>query len=282
MAAAVDTLVAGRHFPHDSDARSIGYRALAVNLSDLAAMGATPAWATLALTLPSADPEWLERFSGGLSDLADAHGGGAGRRRYHLRSADRQRADPGSCRARLGAAPQRRASRRPFGGDRYAWRCRRRTGSGEPLPGGAMCPQPHASSSSVSSTRRRGSNSARLPAESRARPWICPMGWRATCRNWRAPAGSPRTSIWSVCRCPRHCWPRPVRQQARDWALGAGDDYELLLAVPPSRYDALAALAVRLNLRLTRIGELRRGTGVTWAWQGEPITPRLQGYDHFR
>src|SRR5277367_5438332 len=70
LAAAVDTIVAGRHFPQDSDARSVGHRALAVNLSDLAAMGATPAWATLALTLPAADPEWLERFSAGFSALA--------------------------------------------------------------------------------------------------------------------------------------------------------------------------------------------------------------------
>jgi len=71
-------------------------------------------------------------------------------------------------------------------------------------------------------------------------------------------------------------------QQARDWALGAGDDYELLLAVPPSRYDALASLAARLNLNLTKIGELRRGNSVTWAWQGKPVTPPVQGYDHFR
>jgi thiamine-monophosphate kinase len=73
LAAAVDTIVAGRHFPADSDARSVGHRALAVNLSDLAAMGATPAWATLALTLPAADPGWLERFAAGFSELAAAH-----------------------------------------------------------------------------------------------------------------------------------------------------------------------------------------------------------------
>ena len=62
LVAAVDTIVAGRHFREGTDARSIGHRALAVNLSDMAAMGATPAWATLALTLPSADSAWLERF----------------------------------------------------------------------------------------------------------------------------------------------------------------------------------------------------------------------------
>src|SRR5271156_5141786 len=74
LVATVDTIVAGRHFPHGTNARSIGHRALAVNLSDLAAMGATPAWATLALTLPSADAAWLERFSAGLLELADANG----------------------------------------------------------------------------------------------------------------------------------------------------------------------------------------------------------------
>src|ERR1035438_9064676 len=72
LAAAVDTIVAGRHFPHDSDARSIGHRALAINLSDLAAMGATPAWATLALTLPAADPDSLARVSAGPAGLWSA------------------------------------------------------------------------------------------------------------------------------------------------------------------------------------------------------------------
>jgi len=74
LVAAVDTIVAGRHFPEGTDARSIGHRALAVNLSDIAAMGATPAWATLALTMPSVDTAWLERFSAGFLDLADANG----------------------------------------------------------------------------------------------------------------------------------------------------------------------------------------------------------------
>src|ERR1700733_15943892 len=60
LVAAVDTIVSGRHFPEGSEARSIGHRALAVNLSDLAAMGASPAWAMLSLTLPRAEPDWLE------------------------------------------------------------------------------------------------------------------------------------------------------------------------------------------------------------------------------
>ncbi len=70
---AIDTLVAGVHFPVNTDATSIGHKALAVNLSDLAAMGAEPAWATLALTLPAADAQWLDDFSRGLFALADRH-----------------------------------------------------------------------------------------------------------------------------------------------------------------------------------------------------------------
>jgi thiamine-monophosphate kinase len=73
LVAAVDTLVEGVHFPRNSPAASIGHRALAVNLSDLAAMGARPAWALLALTLPQADPAWLAEFAAGLSALARAH-----------------------------------------------------------------------------------------------------------------------------------------------------------------------------------------------------------------
>jgi thiamine-monophosphate kinase len=73
LVAATDTLVAGVHFPHGSPPASIGHRALAVNLSDLAAMGARPAWALLALTLPQAQESWLAQFAAGFGALARAH-----------------------------------------------------------------------------------------------------------------------------------------------------------------------------------------------------------------
>ena len=65
-----DTLVAGVHFPLATDPSDIGWKSLAVNLSDLAAMGAEPAWATLALTLPSADADFVARFAEGFTSLA--------------------------------------------------------------------------------------------------------------------------------------------------------------------------------------------------------------------
>ena len=67
----VDTLVEGVHFPVGTSAAAVGHKALAVNLSDLAAMGAEPAWVTLALTLPAPDADWLDGFSRGFFKLAD-------------------------------------------------------------------------------------------------------------------------------------------------------------------------------------------------------------------
>lgn len=75
LAITTDTLVLDVHFSNDIAAKDLGYKALAVNLSDLAAMGATPAWAMLALTLPTYDAEWLEAFCNGFFELAE---------KYHL------------------------------------------------------------------------------------------------------------------------------------------------------------------------------------------------------
>ena len=73
---ASDTLVAGVHFPETASGRQVATRALCVNLSDMAAMGANPRWFTLALTLPrdKANAEWLADFSAGLGDIAKQHG----------------------------------------------------------------------------------------------------------------------------------------------------------------------------------------------------------------
>lgn len=74
LVVAVDTLVEGVHFPAGSSAADIGYRALAVNLSDLAAMGAQPAWFTLSLSLAHSDASWVEQFAAGLFELANEYG----------------------------------------------------------------------------------------------------------------------------------------------------------------------------------------------------------------
>ena len=73
IAVSIDTLVERIHFFYGADPERLGHKCLAVGLSDLAAMGAKPAWFTLALTLPSVDSDWLKRFSRGLAKLANEH-----------------------------------------------------------------------------------------------------------------------------------------------------------------------------------------------------------------
>lgn len=73
LAITTDTLVAGVHFPIETHAYDIGYKSLAVNLSDLAAMGASPAWVTLAITLPNADENWIQDFCNGFFTLANRY-----------------------------------------------------------------------------------------------------------------------------------------------------------------------------------------------------------------
>lgn len=74
LAVSTDMLVAGRHFFEDADPHLLGRKCLAVNLSDLAAMGATPRWATLSLALPSADDIWLAAFAEGFFAMAESFG----------------------------------------------------------------------------------------------------------------------------------------------------------------------------------------------------------------
>ena len=74
LAVAMDTLNADVHFPGGTAPADLGWKALAVNLSDLAAMGAEPAWCTLSLSLPASDAAWVAAFMDGFLALADAHG----------------------------------------------------------------------------------------------------------------------------------------------------------------------------------------------------------------
>jgi thiamine-monophosphate kinase len=280
LVAAVDTVVAGRHFPLDCTPRSIGHRVMAVNLSDLAAMGATPAWATLALTLPAADPVWLQEFADGLLSLASLHGvslvGGdttAGpltvsvqilghvARGTALRRSGAQEGDVLAVTGSLGdaGAGLAFATGRLLAPDRAA---------GEELIRRFDYPTPRVA---FGAAARGIANAAMdlsdgligdLPKLAAA------SGLSAHVEvDWLPLSPALRALGWA--------------ERARDWALGAGDDYELLIAVPPHRFEDLTRVAARLDLMLTAIGELRRGNGVSWSLGGGAFTPIAQGYDHF-
>lgn len=74
LVTSMDTLVGGVHFFQDTDPFDVGYKSLAVNISDMAAMGAQPLWTTLALTVPAGDPDWMEKFAAGFATVANKYG----------------------------------------------------------------------------------------------------------------------------------------------------------------------------------------------------------------
>src|SRR3970282_496871 len=100
-----DMLAAGRHFRHGADPEQLGHKALAVNLSDIAALGATPRWAMLALALPRADARWLAAFSRGFMRLARRYG-------VDLVGGDTTRGPLNICVQVVGEVPRGRALRR--------------------------------------------------------------------------------------------------------------------------------------------------------------------------
>jgi thiamine-monophosphate kinase len=279
LVAAVDTIVAGRHFPEGSEPRSIGHRSLAVNLSDMAAMGACPRWATLALTLPEAQSAWLADFSAGFFDLADEHG-------VTLVGGDTTGGPLTVTVQILGHVAKGTALRRGGAragdllvvsgtlGDAGAGLALRRAGAAKSSRGAEELvrrfdyPTPRVKFGIAA----RGIASAAmdlsdglvgdLPKLARA------SGVAAHVAVEKLPQSVALLAVAGV-------------EQARNWALAAGDDYELLLAVPPRRFGGLEAAADQLNLTLSVIGELRAGAGVTWSLDGKDFVPSASGYDHF-
>ncbi|MCW5576913.1 MAG: thiamine-phosphate kinase, partial [Burkholderiales bacterium] len=105
LAVAADMLVGGRHFFMDTDPEAVGHKALAVNLSDMAAMGAVPRWATLGIALPQADERWIAAMSRGFMKLARRHG-------VDLVGGDTTRGPLNLCVQIIGEVPARGALRR--------------------------------------------------------------------------------------------------------------------------------------------------------------------------
>ena len=279
LVAAVDSIVSGRHFPEGCDPQSVGHRALAVNLSDIAAMGATPAWATLALTLPAADPNWLQGFSKGFLDLATEYA-------VTLVGGDTTRGPLTVSVQILGHVPHGTALRRSGAnaGDLLVV-----SGSlGDAGAGLAFLTAPPAlAGREVDELVRR----FQYPSP-RVQMGLSARGIASAAMDLsdglvgdlpKLAQASGLGAHVAVDQLPLSQAMRAVAspKQSRDWALAAGDDYELLLAVAPPRYPELQAAAQRLNLTLTVIGELRTNAGVTWSLNGEHFIPDVAGYDHF-
>jgi thiamine-monophosphate kinase len=282
IVAAVDMLVGGRHFFADADAESLGHKALAVNLSDIAAMGATPKWALLALALPDNDPGWLAAFARGLYALADAHG-------VELVGGDTTRGPLNLCVTILGEIPAGQAVTRAgarVGDDIYV--------SGQ-LGDAALAVAARAGRIAIDSdalaecrvrldrpvprlalgTRLRGVASAMLDVSDGL---TGDLGHILDASHVGAVidlGAVPRSPLMAALLTGAE------RTVARQCLLAGGDDYELCFTAAPAASAQIAAIARELGLPLTRIGEIVAGCDLVIRDERGAAIDLPRAYDHF-
>lgn len=279
LAISTDMLVSGRHFFPDVPPRALGHKALAVNLSDLAAMGAEPRAFTLALALPEADPAWLEAFAGGLLALADDHG-------CELIGGDTTKGPLTLSITVFGDVPLRQALRRDAA-----------------RPGDDIW---------ISGTL----GDARLALGDCRGEWLLPEPDFTEVRP-RMDTPTPRVALGMALRGVAHAaldisdgligdlghilarssvgaivdvdaLPRsailgaqPINCQ-RDCVLAGGDDYELCFTAPVGQREAIAAIGQQLGLPLTRVGSITPEAGLRLVDRhGDPYTYAGASFDHF-
>lgn len=279
LAITTDTLVADVHFPAAAAAFDIGQRALRVNLSDLAAMGAAPRWCLLALTLPAADPDWLVAFSAGLFAVADAHG-------CALVGGDTTRGPLALTITALGEVPVDAALRR----------CGAREGdlvfvTGE--LGGAAAALAQMTEAGSHCAADVDLNARYWYPEPRVREGIALRGIAsaaidisdglvADLGHLARESGVGAELELAALPLGAAAEARFGAARARAWALGGGDDYELCFTVPPARLPALEAAVRAGSLRALPVGRLVAGTGVRVRDDaGQIFTPAASGYRHF-
>lgn len=280
LAVSTDMLVEGRHFLPGADPRDLGHKALAVNLSDLAAVGARPLAFTLALALPAADPLWLEPFAQGLLALADAFD-------IELVGGDTTAGPRNLCLTVLGSVPAAQMLRR--GGAR----------AGDTLW--------------VSGTV----GDARLALGHRRGEWtLDASALRAAAARMDRP--TPRVALGQALRgvasaaidvsdgllgdlghllhasavgatvevdaVPASAaLAAQPRQRRRLCQLAGGDDYELLFTAPAAAADAVRAAAAQAQTAVTPIGRIDAAGGLRLVdAEGRVVDNVFPGFDHFR
>lgn len=279
LATSVDTLVSGVHFFADVDAYRLGQKALAVNLSDLAAMGAKPAWFTLALTLPEASNDWLKAFSAGIADLAKQH-------HLQLVGGDTTRGPLAITIQVTGFVTADKAFRRDAAkvGDKiYVSGTLGDAGAGLLLKQGKL-PLANLTESDqqflldrLELPTPRNALASQLAGEIQSAIDISD-GLLADLQHILTASQVGAVIDTAALPLSAALQKLPV-EQANKLALTAGDDYELCFTVPPNK---AARLEAALNGQATCIGEITTFAGLKLlpenAQQNLDINP---GYDHF-
>lgn len=280
LAVSTDMLVSGTHFFADADPYMLGHKALAVNISDMAAMGAQPRWATLALSLPAEDDAWLERFSAGFFALADAY-------QVELVGGDTTQGPLSLSVTILGEVPQGKALRR--GGAKVGdeiWV------SGK--LGDAALALAHMQGKLVLNDASFAVTAAALH---RPVPRVAlgialrgiassaidvSDGLLADLGHILERSGVAAELQFAALPVSLHLRPYLSRALGRQCALAGGDDYELCFTAPVARHAEVEKLATQLDFPLSCIGKIAAGSGcIVRAADGSVMKLERTGYDHF-
>jgi thiamine-monophosphate kinase len=276
LVAATDTLVEGRHFLHGAPPESVGHQALAVNLSDLAAMGAEPAWALLSLSLPESDEAWLGPFARGLYALAEDNGvalvgGDTVRGPRVVTVTALGLVEPALALRRSGARPGDLLYVSGWPGEAAAGlEALRRTG--RPEAGDALARRYLFAQPRVALGRAlRGLASAAMDVSD---------GLLGDLRKLCAASGAGARLDLPRLPVSRELARRHGPADCERFVLCGGDDYELLFAVPASDAARVSA-AAPAGLPLHCIGEVEAEPGVRCVRDGRVVSIGQGGYDHF-
>jgi len=279
LAVCMDTLVAGVHFPNNTVPGAIGHKALAVNLSDLAAMGAEPAWVTLSLTRPDTDPDWLEQFSRGFFELADHYhvqlvGGDITRGPLSVTAQAHGFVPTGKALRRHGARPgdlvcvtgtlgdAGLALQLGLSGDAPL---RRQLDYPAPRIEAGIALRNHASAVIDISDGLLADLGHLLEADGLgASIQVDDLPRSADFRAALETSGQGGDAL------------------ACDLPLGAGDDYELCFCIADPHWPVMEAALASIPCAVTRIGVIMEEPGIRcYREDGRPYTPTITGYRHF-
>jgi thiamine-monophosphate kinase len=280
LAVSTDTMVSGTHFFPDVDPENLGHKTLAVNLSDIAAMGATPHWAMLALTLPSVDHDWLDAFAKGFFDLAAEYN-------VSLIGGDTTRGPLTITVTILGQVPTGAALRRngaKAGNDVWV--------SGN--VGDAALAVAHRHGKIV--LRERDYREAVMRLYEPTPRVALGQALRGMATSAIDISDGLIADLGHICRLSGvgatvELGSIPVSEigarhfnddQGLTAIVAGGDDYELCFTAPANARESIEVLTDVLGVPLTRIGQIKRGKGVSLLGaDGKSVKIDGRGYDHF-
>jgi thiamine-monophosphate kinase len=280
LAVTSDMLLEGRHFSPQDGPAGIGHKSLAVNLSDLAAMGATPRWATLSIALPAADDAWLTAFSRGFFRMAEAHG-------IELVGGDTTRGALTIAITAIGEVPPGQALRRSgaragddvwvsghLGAAAMALAYRQGHLFMEQIDAARVLPALYLPTPRVAlGIALRGIARSAIDVSDGL---LADLGHILEASAVGAELDFAALPIPEVARAYLH------EAVARDCVLAGGDDYELCFTAAAEQREAVLAAGVAGGISVTRIGVITQARGlVVRDADGQPMQIEKTGYDHF-